>query len=201
VTFSRLGIAAVLWLTAGSLAEAQEYVVSPYAGGAPALTPIAGVTASIGQPYGVATGAAGNIYFSSDNCVFMLDANGLLTRVAGKYTLAGYSGDGGPATDAQLHDPTGVAVDRAGNLYIADSGNNRIRKVSSAGIITTIAGNGAQGDSGDGGPALRAELWLPSGVAVDSTGHVFVADTSNNAVRLLTPHLPALRRRVFLDDR
>lgn len=97
----------------------------------------------------------------------------------------GFSGDNGPPTSAELLQPFGAAVDSAGTLYIADTYNNRIRKVSN-GLITTIAGNGTQGFSGDGGPATSAGLGAPEGVAVDSAGNVYVADTANSRIRVLT---------------
>ncbi len=100
---------------------------------------------------------------------------------------AGFSGDNGPATSAELNVPAGVAVDSAGNLYIADYGNNRIRKVSN-GVITTVAGNGTAGFSGDNGPATSAELNMPGGVAVDSAGNLYIADTQQ-------PHPQGLERR------
>src|SRR2546426_489854 len=165
-----------LLLVSGTAAWAQQYVISTIAGGAPPPTPIAAVNASIGLTYGVATDAAGNVYFTSDNCVFRLEQqNGVLTRVAGN-SRAGYSGDGGPAINAQLSDPRGVAVDGAGNLFFVDFGNARIRKVSSSGIITTVAGGGSA-FPGDGGPATSAQLLGPQGVAVDSDGNLFIADT------------------------
>src|SRR3989442_1962338 len=167
-----------LLLVSGTAAWAQQYVISTIAGGAPPPTPIAAVNASIGLTYGVATDAAGNVYFTSDNCVFRLEQqNGVLTRVAGN-SRAGYSGDGGPAINAQLRDPTGVAVDGAGNLFFVDSGNFRIRKVSSSGIITTVAGGGSA-YLGDGGPATSAGLLAPLGIAVDSDGNLFLADGIN----------------------
>jgi uncharacterized protein (TIGR03437 family) len=240
-----------------SVASAQQYVISTHPGGAPQATPVLGTAASIGLPVGIATDAAGNVYFASDNCVFKLDTNGVLTLMAGN-SRVGYSGDGGPAagaqlnlslgssgvaldgagnmyvadtynnrirqvtaagivstvagggsqvlgdggpaTSAQLNDPVGVAVDSAGNLYIADTGNDRIRKVTPAGTISTIAGNGTVGYSGDGGPALNAQLNRPNGVAVDSAGNVYIADSTpgtggspfvgNNAIRLLQPKGP-----------
>src|SRR5205809_833814 len=150
-----------LLLVSGTAAWAQQYVISTIAGGAPPPTPIAAVNASIGLTYGVATDAAGNVYFTSDNCVFRLEQqNGVLTRVAGN-SRAGYSGDGGPAINAQLSDPRGVAVDGAGNLFFVDFGNARIRKVSSSGIITAVA---------DDVSAF--------GVAVDGAGNIFIADTA-----------------------
>src|SRR5262245_54596169 len=116
-------------LLASGTVWAQQYVISTIAGGAPPPTPIAGVNADIGPTYAVATDATGNVYFSiSDNCVFRLDQNGVVTRVAGN-SRVGDSGDGGLAINAQLSGPRGVAVDGAGNLFIADA-SSRIRKVS-----------------------------------------------------------------------
>ncbi len=110
-------------------------------------------------------------------------ANQVITTIAGTGT-SGFSGDGGPATSATLSAPTGVAVDSAGNLFIVDMSDNRIRRVSaSTGIITTVAGNGAYSFSGDGGPATSASLSQPYGVAVDSAGNVFIADAANNRIR------------------
>jgi trimeric autotransporter adhesin len=186
VAFSRSGIPAALALVASSVAQAQDGIRT-YAGGVPPPTPVAGISASIGAPSGVATDAAGNVYFASyDDCVFKLETDGVLTLVAGN-SRAGYSGDGGPATRAQLNGPSGVALDRAGNLYIADTSNNRIRKVSLAGIITTVAGNGTPGYSGDGGPATSAQLSGPEGVAVDAAGNLYVADSTNDRIRKVSP--------------
>lgn len=105
----------------------------------------------------------------------------MISTVAGT-GIAGFSGDGGPAQDAELSYPSAVALDSAGNLYIADSYNNRIRKIS-GGIITTVAGNGSVGFSGDGGPATSATLNEPGGVAVDAAGNLYLADTFNNRIR------------------
>ena len=102
------------------------------------------------------------------------------------YTI-GFSGDGGPATAARLHDPRGVAVDTAGNVYIADAYNSRIRKIT-AGIITTVAGDSTFGYSGDGGPATAAELLDPSGVALDDSGNIYITDRYNNNVRKVIAH-------------
>ena len=131
------------------------------------------------------------MFFGSDNCLFKLDPSGTLTRVAGT-SRAGYSGDGGPAINAQLGftggEFPGIAVDSAGNVYIADFFNDRIRKVSSAGIITTVAGNGSlgtSGDVGDGGAATDAQLDQPRGVVVDSVGNIYVG--SDSRVRKISP--------------
>ena len=99
----------------------------------------------------------------------------------------GYSGDNGPATSAELNSPYGVALDASGNLYIADLDNNRIRKVSPSGIITTVAGNGGLGYSGDNGPATSAELFVPAGMAMDASGNLYIADDDNNRIRKVSP--------------
>ena len=144
------------------------------------------ISATLNAPNGVAVDSAGNLYINDcGNYRIRKVTNGVITTVAGNGTL-GFSGDNGPATSAQLNSPSGVAVDSAGNLYIADFGNNRIRKVSN-GVIATVAGNGTQGFSGDNGPATSAELSYPEGVAVDSAGNLYIADTDNYRIRVLTP--------------
>lgn len=105
---------------------------------------------------------------------------------AGK-TIWGFYGDGGPAVKAQLYNPTGVAIDAAGNVYIADSQNHRIRKVTPSGTITTIAGTGVAGFSGDSGLAINAKFYYPTDVAVDGAGNVYVADQYNNRIRMINP--------------
>ena len=110
----------------------------------------------------------------------------MITTVAGDGT-PGFGGDDGPATAAQLYSPSGVALDGAGNLYFANSWNNRIRKMDSAGMITTVAGDGTPGFGGDGGPATAAQLYSPSGVALDGAGNLYIADTGNHRIRRLTP--------------
>ena len=136
---------------------------------------------------GVAVDKAGNLYItdSADNRIRKVNTSGIISTVAGKGTLgvSGFSGDGGPAVSAQLSAPSGVAVDGAGNLYIADTGNGRIRKVDTAGIITTVAGKGNGFVLGDGGPATNAQLANPSDVVVDSAGNIYIADFGNSAVR------------------
>ncbi len=158
----------------------QTYIVRTVAGGAaPAqIQPIPG-----GGGAGVALDRAGNVYFVSfsNSSVWKMDAStGLLTRVAGNGT-PGFSGDGGPAVNGQIL-PAGIALDMAGNLYIADTVNHRIRKVSN-GIITTVAGNGSSGFSGDNGPAVAAQLNFPVDVTVDASGAIYISDGNNNRVR------------------
>lgn len=118
-------------------------------------------------------------------------SNGTLTGFAGDGS-PGFSGDNGPAISASLYDPVGVARDSAGYIYIADTLNARIRKVSPDGVITTIAGNGAYGYAGDGGPATSATLYFPHGIAVDSAGNVYFSDEGNNTVRRLQISAPSI---------
>ena len=152
---------------------------SGYAGdGGPATS------AMINSPWAVAVDISGNLYIADDENrrVRKVDTNGIITTVAGN-GLYGYGGDGGPAVKANLNKPTGVVADLSGNFYIADNQNHRVRKVDPTGTITTLAGNGIAGYGGDGGPATQANLNYPSGVGVDSSGNVYIADTSNHRIR------------------
>ncbi len=155
----------------------------------PEQAPASGVEATtvpLDQPNGLAFDSAGNLYIAdtNDNVIREVSTAGVISTVAGNGSQ-GYAGDGGAATSALLNAPTGVAVDASGNLYIADTLNNRIREVS-GGTITTIAGTGAAGFSGDGGPATAAALSQPAAVAIDAQGDIYIADTNNNRIREIT---------------
>jgi uncharacterized protein (TIGR03437 family) len=155
---------------------------------------VAAASVVLNSPYGLAVDTLGNIYISdfSDDCILKVTPDGILTTVAGSLGFFGFSGDGGPATTAALNNPTGVSVDAAENLYIADLGNNRIRKATAGGTITTIAGNGTEGFSGDGGLATNAALNSPQGVVVDAAGNLYIVDTGNNRIRLVLASPPSL---------
>lgn len=143
--------------------------------------------ADLNEPRDVVVAPSGNIYIAEteSNRIRMV-SNGKITTVAGN-GLRGFSGDGDLAVNAMLNRPFAIALDNAGYLYIADSQNFRIRRVSPSGVITTIAGNGQSGYAGDGGPATAAALNYPEGLAVDTQGNVYIADTQNNVIRMLTP--------------
>ena len=170
-------------LCAGSL-FGQSYYVTTVAGGVPNNVPATSV--SIGVPGSVAVDRAGNLYFPSGTTVVEVNAQThLLTVVAGN-GIPGFSGDGGPATAAQLYQPNAVAVDLAGNLNIADS--YRIREVS-GGVISTIAGNGTPGTTGDNGPATSAEV-NPLSLAADSAGNLYIANKLSFTILFATPGGP-----------
>jgi DNA-binding beta-propeller fold protein YncE len=139
-------------------------------------------------PAAVAVNAHGDVFIADtdNNVIREVIPDGRITTVAGD-GKTGSSGNGGPATKAELDQPSGLAVDAEGNLFIADSGDNLVRRVSTRGIITTVAGTGTAGNSGDAGAATKAELDTPEGLAINRAGDLFIADTFNNAVRLVEP--------------
>ncbi len=152
-----------------------------------------GVNASLYSPGGIAFDNAGNLYVADifNQRIRKLTAGGTITTVAGS-SLSGttggaFSGDGGQAVMARLNNPNAVAVDLAGNLYIADTSNHRIRKVTTAGVISTIAGTGTPSLGGDGGPATSALLYNPTGIAIDSGGNIFISEAGNNRIRMINP--------------
>jgi uncharacterized protein (TIGR03437 family) len=145
----------------------------------------AATSAALYGPSSVAVDSAGNVFLadSLNNVIREVTAsNGYITTVAGVQTLPGFYGDGGPAISAGLDNPTGVFVDGSGNIFIADRGNNRIRKFTVGGSITTVAGNGGEGHLGIPGPATSAELYNPSSVFEDASGNLFIAAIYNNAI-------------------
>lgn len=142
--------------------------------------------AEVAGPTDVAVDAAGNVYVADfgNERVRMIDPSGKITTVAG-CGQAGDSGDGGRAPDARLRSPSGLALDNSENLYIADSNNHRVRKVTPAGIISTYAGTGQRGLSGDGGPAVAARLNRPYALAFDRAGNLFIVDQDNLRIRMV----------------
>ena len=234
----RLRVAPLVCLAAGlCLGQSSQYVATTIAGGGLPSTPAAAVSTPVAYPHSVVADSSGNLYFTAMNCLFQVDPGGTVTRVAGNSASPGYSGDGGPATSAQFSNPQGPAIDGAGNLYVADSGNGTIRRIGPNGVITslilngssayfgvrspllspslnypmavavdgsgnlyigesavvvrvaangaltTMAGTGTRGDSGDGGAATSAQLNSPAGIAVDTSGDVYFADNASNRVR------------------
>ena len=147
------------------------------------------VEAQLRFPGGAALDGSGSLYIVDtwNHRIRKVDSAGIVTTIAGSGTTGegggGFGGDGGPAVEARLRYPYGVTVDETGNLYIADAWNHRIRKVDSAGIVTTIAGSGTEGYGGDGGPAVWAQLSHPQGVALDGSGNLYIADAWNHRIR------------------
>ncbi|HWY10459.1 MAG TPA: T9SS type A sorting domain-containing protein [Bacteroidia bacterium] len=142
------------------------------------------IGAKLSAPYGVAFDASGNVYILDlgNNRIRKVNSAGVISTFAGT-GVSGFSGDGGPSTAAKLAGPSGITIDALGNLYISDWGNNRIRKVNTAGVISTFAGTGVAGFNGDGGNATAAQLNSPYGIAVDTSGNLYISDLGNNRIR------------------
>ena len=145
---------------------------------------IAGTTAALNDPNGVAVDSSGIVYVADrlNYRIRKVSPAGIITTIAGNGTI-GYTGDNAAATAATLSYPRGITVDAHGNIYIADQGNNCIRKIDPGGIITTIAGTGTGGYNGDGIAATAAQLFNPYGVAVDTSGAIYIADVDNSRIR------------------
>ncbi len=165
--------------TSGIISTIAGTGVSDYFGDGGAAT-----SAKLEKPSAAIADAAGNVYIADmyNHRIRKINTNGIISTIAGNGT-GGYSGDGGPATAAELFYPTEITFDALGNLYIADEGNDRIRKINTNGIISTIAGNGNSGSYGDGGAATSAALHNPTGIALDAAGNVYIADNLNNKIR------------------
>jgi trimeric autotransporter adhesin len=177
-----------LMIAAHAAAQAA-YTAQVFAGIGCPIGSGSAVTAVLGTANSVALDAAGNIYLSdTDNhLVRKIDTSGQISTLAGTCT-AGFSGDGGPATAAQLNQPYDVAVDTAGNVYVADYGNNRVRRIATDGTITTVAGNGEALLGGDGVPAASAPLLTPRNVAVDAAGNIYISEFQGHRVRKVAPN-------------
>src|SRR5262245_26882262 len=145
---------------------------------------VASTQTALASPTAVAVDTAGNLFIADlfNYRIRKVSPEGIITTVAGN-GVEGYSGDGGLATQAMIDNPEGVAVDRAGNLYIADSVNSVVRRVATSGVISTFAGTGQDGSTGDGGQARQARLSSPRGVTTDSTGNVYISDAGNDRIR------------------
>ncbi|MET9931167.1 MULTISPECIES: RICIN domain-containing protein [unclassified Streptomyces] len=145
-------------------------------------------SARLNNPYALLLDSTGVLYIAEwgNNRIRKVTPDGKISTIAGTGT-AGYGGDNGPATSAHLRDPYGMTADSAGALYVADASNHRVRKITPDGTITTVAGTGTAGFSGDGGPATSARLDRPYGLAFDSTGTLYISDFKNHRVRKVTP--------------
>jgi uncharacterized protein (TIGR03437 family) len=179
---------AVLAWTAPAQTSQRIYTLETVAGtlstgdGGPATA------ALLGNLQGVAVDRSGNLYIADTDHhrVWKIDARGIITMVAGTGT-AGFSGDGGPAAKASLNLPYGLAADPAGNIYIADLGNNRVRRVAGDGTILTIAGSGQSGPVADGGPATGAQLLSPRNLALDAAGNLYISEFAGHRIRKVSP--------------
>lgn len=166
--------------TFGNLHTIAGYIGTPgFSGdGGPASS------AQLYAAWGVAVDDSGNVYIADtyNNRIRKVNTAGIINTIAGNDT-ASYGGDGGPAIIAKLNNPTDIALDHLGNIYFTDRQNHRVRKINTAGVISTVAGNGVWGYTGDGGPATTAQLFSPTGLTVDDTGNIYIADNSNCRIR------------------
>src|SRR5205823_1220015 len=137
------------------------------------------------QPRGICIDVVGNIYVTDyfNQRIRKIDTFGIISTIAGCAATGSYGGDGGPATLAHLYQPQGITTDSAGNIYFCDRNNNRIRKINTSGIITTLAGNGTGAYSGDGCAATAASLYLPEYLVLDHSHNIYFSDYYNNRVR------------------
>ena len=142
----------------------------------------AATSAEIYYPTGVAVDKQGNILVASNYRIRKINSNGIINTIAGNGS-GGYNGEGIPATLSQTYETTGMMIDKAGNIFIAERSDNRVRKLSASGVITTVAGNGIKGYSGDGGLAINAQLDLPNSLSIDNNGNIFIADLGNSCIR------------------
>lgn len=142
----------------------------------------AATAATLTSPKGICADKHGNVYFFDDSRIRKIDTQGIITTIAGD-SVAAYTGDGGPATAAQVHFVTAMCADTADNLYLAEAGDGVIRKIDASGIITTVAGSGASGFSGDGGMATNATFYTPTWIFVTDAGEMYIADDGNNRIR------------------
>jgi len=162
-------------------------IITTVAGSATAKTFADGAVATavaLGSPIGLVADAAGDLWFTADQSVYHLEGDGRIHRIAGGDS-PGYSGDGGPAKAALLRDPEGLAI-HGSDIFVADTDNQRVRRIDGTGVITTVAGSGIKGYTGDNGESTSAQLTSPGDVGVDQSGRLFIADTGNNHVRVVT---------------
>lgn len=175
---------AALVVAAGAVAA--TVLAAPHVRAGSQVVDLATPPGSLVHPVALAVGPDGRLYVAQMNAVVSVSPTGTVTPFAGS-GVGGFAGDGGPASTARLDHPQALAVDDLGDVYIADTGNDRVRRVSPDGTISTVAGTGVSGFSGDTGPATRAQLDQPAGLAIGFGRTLYVADTGNNRVRHLQP--------------